>query len=86
MGATRGAIRRIVGEQAAPGSLPLREGPRCAPLREGEVRALLKHGSAIFIRHSRRKGGPKAAPSPASLERDTRRDDLRRAFVAAVRR
>jgi hypothetical protein len=33
------------------------------------VRAPLKHGSTIFIRHSRKKGGPKAAPSPAHLER-----------------
>jgi hypothetical protein len=33
------------------------------------VRAPLKHGRAIFIRHSREKGGPKAAPSPAHLKR-----------------
>jgi hypothetical protein len=34
--------------------------------------------------HTQQKGGPKAAPSPVGLERDTRRDELRRAFVAAV--
>jgi hypothetical protein len=36
---------------------------------EVKVRAPLKHTGAIFIRHSRKKGGPKAAPSPAHLER-----------------
>jgi hypothetical protein len=66
------------------------------PLRGDVWRASEARGALTLARQTKAparrtsglkgKGGPKAAPSPAGLERDTRRDELRRAFVAAVRR
>jgi hypothetical protein len=48
------------------------------PSGEGKVRAPLKHGGAIFIRHSRKKGGPKAAPPQPTWNGRTPQGGLRR--------